>query len=219
VASNAKVQNSFKWFGTSCANMKAPGSPAGIFAGMERSGGAQQKNCERSFLNKNKKQLMSKMSDCNKGRFGARSKLIRKVSSRVPYKVISLNEDIKRLHAIWRDKVQQNRERDAVYIYLTAVYEVVSWWNVDGRAVERARRALKITGAFPVEEPEPFAAVIAASISPRRLDRRQLSKYSRVLRFAQRLNCHPSELKRLVKDRCGGLNACATRFTSGQGRR
>jgi hypothetical protein len=49
-------------------------------------------------------------------------------------------------------------------------------------------------------------------ISPGKLDRRKLSKYSRALRFAARLNCHASDLKRVVKDRRGGLNACAARF-------
>jgi hypothetical protein len=132
-------------------------------------------------------------------------------SNRVPYPNSSLNEDIKRLREVWKE-VQASRDRDAIYAYLRAVYEVVAWWTAERRVIGRARRALKTNGLFPVDEPEPFTAVIAASISPKRLDRRQLSKYSRVLRFAGRVGCHPRDFKRFVKDRCGGLNACAARL-------
>lgn len=133
-----------------------------------------------------------------------------RISGRVPYSNASLRQDIRRLCAIWR-QVQASRDRDAIYDYLVAVYEIVAWWRVEGRVVGRARRALRIVSSKPTED--PFVAVIAASVAPARLDRRQLSKYSRVLRFALRLECHPSQFKRFVKDRCGGLNACAERFS------
>jgi hypothetical protein len=129
----------------------------------------------------------------------------------VGYVDAALNQDIERLRDIW-ERAQASRARDAIYDYLRAAYELVICWKVEGQESQRARRALKINGLAPPNDPEPFAAVIAASVSPKKLDRRQLSKYSRVLRFAARLNCHPSDLKRFVKDRCGGLNAAAARF-------
>jgi hypothetical protein len=123
----------------------------------------------------------------------------------------ALFQDIERLRDLWQ-KVQASRARDAIYDYLAAAYQLVLCWQVEHRERQRARRALKINGLAPPKNPEPFGAVIAASVAPKKLDRRQLSKYSRVLRFAARLNCHPSDFKRLIKDRCGGINSCAARF-------
>jgi hypothetical protein len=42
----------------------------------------------------------------------------------------------------WAD-CQTNRDRSAIYAYLTAVYGLVAWWTAEGREVERARRALR----------------------------------------------------------------------------
>jgi len=124
----------------------------------------------------------------------------------VSYPDISLNQDIKRLRAIWR-KVQADRDRDAIYDYLTAVYELVEWWAVERRAVERAERALRISGLLAPENPDPFAAVIAATIAPDRFDRRKASKYARALRLAFGRDCRAKKLKDFIKNR-GGLNAC-----------
>lgn len=124
----------------------------------------------------------------------------------VSYPDISLNQDIKRLREIWH-KVQSDRDRDAIYDYLTALYELIEWWAVERRAVDRAERALQITGLLVPENPEPFAAVIAASMAPDRLDRRKASKYARVLRLAFDRRCRAKHLKHFIKSR-GGLNAC-----------
>ena len=76
----------------------------------------------------------------------------------VSYPDVSLNQDIKRLHELWH-KVQADRHRDAIYDYLTAVYELIEWWAVERRAVERAERALRITGLLgPEKDLDPFAA-------------------------------------------------------------
>lgn len=135
----------------------------------------------------------------------------------VSYPDSSLNNDIKRLRAVWH-KVQSDRDRDAIYEYLKSAYELVLCWKIEHREIPRARKALKITGLLPLEEPEPFAAVIAASISPKKLDRRQLSKYSRALRYAASRHCRPRDLKRFIQDRRGGLNACAAKYSRRLGR-
>jgi hypothetical protein len=128
----------------------------------------------------------------------------------VGYVDAALNQDIERLREHWQ-KVQASRARDAVFRYLRAAYELVLCWKVEEQEIQRARRALKINGLAPPEEPEPFAAVIAASISPKKLDRRQVSKYSRVLRYAEARECHPKRLKGFV-ERHGGLNGTASKF-------
>lgn len=58
---------------------------------------------------------------------------------RVGYPDASLNADAARLRALWHG-VQADRNRDAIYDYLTAVYELVEWWTAEGRAIDRARR-------------------------------------------------------------------------------
>jgi hypothetical protein len=132
----------------------------------------------------------------------------------VSYVDVALNNDIERLREIWQ-KVQASRERSAIYLFLRAAYELVLCWKVEDHEIQRARRALKINGLAPPEEPEPFAAVIAASVSPKKLDRRQLSKFSRALRYAASRDCHPNDLKRFIQDRHGGLNACAGKYSRG----
>ena len=128
----------------------------------------------------------------------------------VGYSAVSLNQDIKRLREVWR-RLQSDRDRDAIYDYLTAVYELVEWWTVERQAIDRARRALQVTGLIVTEEPEPFAAVIAASVAPSRLDRRQLSKYAHVLRYAADRECRAKKFQDFIKGR-GGINSCAARF-------
>ena len=41
---------------------------------------------------------------------------------------------------------------------LSTVYELVEWWAKEGKAVERAHRALHLRGYSSVREPEPFAS-------------------------------------------------------------
>lgn len=130
----------------------------------------------------------------------------------VGYVDAALNQAIERTRELWQ-KVQASRNRDAIYEFLRAVYELVLCWKVEKQEKQRAGRALKINGLPPPEKPEPFAAVIAASVSPRKLDRRQLSRYSRALQYAASRDWHPSDLKRFIQDRHGGLNACAAKYS------
>ena len=128
----------------------------------------------------------------------------------VGYVDAALNQDIDRLRECWQT-VQASRARDAIFAYLRAAYELVLCWKVECQEVQRARRALKINGLAPPKEPEPFGAVIAASISPKKFDHRQISKYSRVLRYAAARECHPKRLKGFI-ERHGGLNGAAAKF-------
>src|SRR5271166_479353 len=102
-----------------------------------------------------------------------------------------------RLQNEW-ETVQASRDRDAIYQYLTAVFELVVWWAKEGKAVKHAHRALHLRGHNSVREPEPFAAVIYCTSDPEKVDDRTRSKWSRVLRYA-------AEYKDL-ESRCGTLS-------------
>ena len=81
----------------------------------------------------------------------------------------------------------------------------------EGKAVERASRALHLRGYESVREPEPFAAVILCASDPDKVDARTRSKWSRALRFAAAYKDPDKSLRDFVK-RKGGINECAARF-------
>ena len=75
----------------------------------------------------------------------------------IPFSTEALKANLLRLQNEWQ-MVQASRDRDAIYGYLTAVFELVWWWAKEGKAVKRAHRALRLRGHNSVREPEPFAA-------------------------------------------------------------
>ena len=101
----------------------------------------------------------------------------------IPFSTEALKANLLRLENEW-EMVQASHSRDAIYGYLTAVFELVEWWDQEGKAVKRAYRALHLRGYSSVREPEPFAAVIRCTSDPDKVDDRTRSKWSRVLRYA-----------------------------------
>jgi hypothetical protein len=139
------------------------------------------------------------------------------VQDDVPYTIQALRQDLLRVRNAW-DESQTRRERDAIYTYLAAVFELVAWWTAEGRAVERAQKALRLNNIRPSDHDEPFAAVIRCTADPGKVDKRTRSKWSRVLRYALANKSHSEALDKFIK-RKGGINACASRFTRRLGRR
>jgi hypothetical protein len=72
-----------------------------------------------------------------------------------------------------------------IYGYLSAVFDLVTWWSAENCAVERARRALQLRNIAPSDHDEPFAAIIFCTADRKKVDRRTRSKWSRVLRGVQ----------------------------------
>jgi hypothetical protein len=128
----------------------------------------------------------------------------------------ALDEDITRLTGAWAE-LQSSRARDSVYEFLTVVFDLVDWWKVDGKDKSRARRILIRQGIKPPEVTEPFGAVIVAAAHPTILDKRMVSKWSRVLRYVAKYK-NPSEPLNKFLKRNGGLNACAGRYARRLGR-
>jgi len=134
----------------------------------------------------------------------------------VGYSTAALKANLSRLENEW-DTYQGIRDRDAVYGYLNAVFELVMWWKKEGRAVNRASRALHLRHLGFARQPEPFAAVIQCTVDRRKIDYRTRSKWSRVLRYAAAYKGVGEPLAEFIRRR-GGINKCATRFARRLGR-
>lgn len=122
----------------------------------------------------------------------------------IPFSTAAMRANLLRLQNEW-EAVQAGRDRDAIYGYLAAVFELVTWWNRESKAVSSARRALHLRGHIPVREPEPYAALIFCMSDPYKVDYRTLSKWSRALRYAAACKSLDEPLRGFVK-RKGGIN-------------
>jgi hypothetical protein len=134
----------------------------------------------------------------------------------IPYTDEALKQDLMRVRNAW-DGSQARRERDAIYIFLTAVFELVAWWMAENRALERAQKALRLRRLTPSDHDEPFAAIIRCTADPAKVDKRTRSKWSRALRYALTYKLTSEPLARFMK-RKGGINRCAERFSAQRGK-
>ncbi len=134
----------------------------------------------------------------------------------IPLSTEAVRANLLRLEQEW-EMVQERRDRDAIYGYLTAVFELVVCWQREGKAVQRAWRALYLRRHHSEREPEPFAAVILCTADRGKLDDRMRSKWSRVLRYAEAYKDLDEPLRDFIK-RNGGINKCASRFARRLGR-
>jgi hypothetical protein len=144
------------------------------------------------------------------------SRLREPVQDDVPYTTQALRADLLRVRNAW-DECQAHRERDAIYSYLTAVFDLVAWWAAEDRAVSRARWALKLKRLDVLHVHEPFGAIILATASRGKVDKRTRSKWSRLLRYAAEYKSGSEPLAAFVQ-RKGGINKCAARFARCLGR-
>jgi hypothetical protein len=85
--------------------------------------------------------------------------------SDIPYTDQALKQDLLRVQNAW-DESQASRDRDAIYTYLTAVFELVAWWMAENRALERAQKALRLRRIISTDNDEPFAAIIRCTADP-----------------------------------------------------
>ena len=144
------------------------------------------------------------------------SRLKPPVRDDVPYTTEALKQDLLRVRNAWEES-QASRERDAIYIYLTAVFDLVAWWAAENRAVERAHKALRLRHLDPFDHDEPFAAIIRCTADPAKVDKRTRSKWSRALRYALPKKPSAEPLGQFIK-RKGGINKCASRFAKRLGK-
>jgi hypothetical protein len=138
------------------------------------------------------------------------SRLREPIQDDVPYTTQALRQDLTRVRNAW-DDCQTNRDRNAIYGYLSAVFDLVAWWKAEDRAISRARWALRLQSVdLPITD-EPFAAIILCTADRQKVDKRTRSKWSRVMRYAAEFKTNAEPLAALVR-RKGGINKCAARF-------
>jgi hypothetical protein len=145
------------------------------------------------------------------------SRLRKPLQDGIPYTSQALREDLRRVRNAW-DHCQANRDRDAIYFYLTAVFNLVAWWAAENCALERARKALRLRCLEPSDHDEPFAAIILCTSEPAKVEKRTRSKWSRVLRYAAEFKSSSEPLAAFIQ-RKGGINKSAARFARCLGRR
>ena len=137
--------------------------------------------------------------------------MLRYLSNRVAFTDQALKVNLERLESAW-DEYQNSRDRDGIYGYLTAVFELVMWWQHYDIDREYARRAMFLKAGQPVDHiPEPFAAIIQCTADSKKVDYRTRSKWSRALRYAAKFKGRRVSLISFMK-RKGGINKCAKRF-------
>ncbi len=106
---------------------------------------------------------------------------------------------------------RSSHDRDAVYIYLASVFDIVMRWRRLNCALNKARAALRLRPNPPRMKPEPFGIVIFCTADAKIVDAKTRSKWSRVLRYAASAKPPGQRLTDFIKSK-GGLNECARRF-------
>jgi hypothetical protein len=118
----------------------------------------------------------------------------------------------------WTD-CQSSRVRSAIYGYLHQVFMQVEWWskNPEEKAAElQAFRAANPNVHLPDEE---YAAVIACTADPNKMDEKTRSKFSRVLRYAAKYKPEKELLRDFVQRKRGHQQMRCTVYPSSQAKR
>jgi hypothetical protein len=120
--------------------------------------------------------------------------------------------ELARVKKAWtKYKSIQDQDRDGIYGYLQAVFDLISKWKESGDTKVAFHRPFERANHNSQMPAEPFAAVIFCTSDPEKVDDRTLSKWSRALRYVAINKKKTESLKKCMK-RQGGINECASRF-------
>ena len=135
----------------------------------------------------------------------------------IPFSTKAMRTNLLRLQNEW-ETVQASRNWDAIFQYLTAVFEILRVW---GQRRVRPSSALIgpciCEGILRLENPSRSRQIISCTSDPEKADYRTRSKWSRVLRYVAEYKDLDEPLSDFIKRR-GGLNRCAARFSRRLGR-
>ena len=129
--------------------------------------------------------------------------------------VATIEAELAKVGIAWA-RYQSTNSRNAVYIYLEAVFALVRRWQSLNCAVDNSQAALRLQHDAPQMKPEPFGIVIFCTSDPDVAEAKTRSKWSRALRFAQKNKPGNQRLTEFVKSQ-GGLNQCAYQFAQDDG--
>ena len=124
--------------------------------------------------------------------------------------ISSIEAELAEVRRAWA-RYRSTNGRDAVYIYLTSVFRLVTRWRRLNCAVKNSRAALRLQPDGPEIKPEPFGILIFCTSDPKIVDAKTRSKWSRVLRYAARAKPPGQRLIDFVRSN-GGINECARKF-------
>jgi hypothetical protein len=128
----------------------------------------------------------------------------------------TLTQRIVAVKAAWNAMKRKHR-RNAIYVYLAAVFELIDECRQDKQIGKLIRCASALDGLPESEHAEPFAVLIRGTCDPR-IDRKTVSRWSRALRYVAERKPTETTLKTFIK-RKGGINACADRWARMRRRR
>jgi hypothetical protein len=121
----------------------------------------------------------------------------------------AVKADLQEVEQAWC-RYQGTHDRDAVYGYLGAVYNVVMKWKHEQQAWKSAELALRLQCDTTSMRVEPFAVVIRCTSAPDKVDGKTRSKWSRALRVAEAFKGRDTSIEAFIKGQ-GGINKCAAR--------
>ena len=124
--------------------------------------------------------------------------------------ISSIEAELAEVRRAW-ERYRSTNGRDAIYIYLTAVFRLVTRWRRLNCAVKNSRTALRLQAGAAQMKPEPFGIVIFCTADREIADAKTRSKWSRVLRYARKAKPVEQSLTEFIKSN-GGINECARRF-------
>jgi hypothetical protein len=130
---------------------------------------------------------------------------------KLPYSTDALRCDLRRVRDAWRES-RGRHDRLSIYLFLTAVFDLVAVWEKENRAIDRAKRALQLKGRKGGDKVEPFAAVINCTSSRKKVDAKARSKWARALIFAAKCKLPAEPLEHFIR-RHGGINLCAAELS------
>jgi hypothetical protein len=124
--------------------------------------------------------------------------------------------DVQRAQQAWK-KYLRSRRRGAIYKFLETIFEIVAVWQ-KVRDVERIIARIPYGSADFKPRNEPYSALLTMAAHPKKIDRRTLAKWSRLLRYADFYKSPMVSLARFVRKRAG-INACAALYAQRLGRK
>jgi hypothetical protein len=122
---------------------------------------------------------------------------------------------LEKIRDVW-DDFQANRDRDAVYGYLEAVFAIVEHYKTRRKTNKLLRHAFQFASLPFDKAADPFTAVIRCT-SEDAVDNKTVSKWARALRYVSRCKERGIPLREFMKE-AGGVNACADEYAKCCGR-